>query len=135
MILSRLLGQYEVDTILGEGTYGKVLSGRCLYGSPCALKVFSGLHARVECEQEVQSYQLLDGKLNVKERRFFPMLLDADHCGEPWPWMALTLGGPSLANRLGSELLSPDMVRIVANQLQSALRIIHQRASLLHLDV
>ena len=112
-----------------------MLSGKCLYGSPCALKVFSGLHARVECEQEVQSYQLLDGKLNVKERWFFPMLLDADHCGEPWPWMALTLGGPSLANRLGSGKLSPDMVSIVANQLQSALRILHQRASLLHLDV
>ena len=77
----------------------------------------------------------LDGKLNVKERRFFPVLLDADHCGEPWPWMALTLGGPSLANRLGSGKLSPDMVSVVANQLQSALRILHQRASLLHLDV
>lgn len=89
----------------------------------------------MECQQEVQSYRLLDEKLNVKERRFFLMLLDADHCGEPWPWMALALGGPSLANRLGSGKLSPDMVSIVANQLQSALRILHQQASLLHLDV
>ena len=127
--------QYEINTILGEGTYGKVFAGKCQYGSPCALKVFSGLHARVECQQEVQSYRLLDEKLNVKERRFFPMLLDANHCGEPWPWMALALGGPSLATRLGSGKLSPDMVSIVANQLQSALRILHQQASLLHLDV
>ena len=43
----KLGGQYEVDTVLGEGTYGKVLAGRCWYGSPCALKIFNGVHARV----------------------------------------------------------------------------------------
>ena len=112
-------------TILGQGSYGKVLAATCQFGRRCAVKYFSGRDANIEASQEIAHYQLF-ASLKPAERSWYPLLLDSKANGLPWPWMALSLGSPSLDDCLRSSGPLPTSSAIVFGaQLQRALRVLH----------
>ena len=55
---------------------------------------------------------------------------------EPWPWMSSSFGGPSLAKVISdSGPLAPKQLQAFVSQLECALRVLHKKAGLVHLDI
>ena len=134
------LGPFVVEqengsSVLGTGTYGKVFRAMCANGRLCAVKVFSGRCAKEAAAFEVSVYQQLD-KLGHAERAWFPAFIQADRNAQPWPWMAVSFGHRCLSKHLKEHgPLQGEVLRSMALQLQAALKILHEQAQLLHLDV
>lgn len=137
------IGPYKVakqdvcsrNPVLGQGSYGKVLAATCPHGRRCAVKFFSGRDAKEELARELGYYQSMS-KLEPAERSWYPLLLDNQVNALPWPWMALSLGSPSLDRCLrDSGPLPTSAALVLGAQLQRALQVLHRQCKLLHLDV
>ena len=91
------------ESVLGGGSYGKVLSAFC-NGRACALKVSRSRHAEEEAAHEVRQYKMLE-KLPASYQQWFPELLSSDVAAVPWPGMSTSLCGTSLADWIESAAL------------------------------
>ena len=131
-----LIGSYTVEEDqLGSGSYGKVFSSRCPNGRSCAIKVYRSRQARREARFELAAYEKL-GRLAMPHCQWFPIVLDFDTSGQPWPWLALSYTGVSLAARLNAGGPMPqDLVGLLLLQLEAAICVLHNEAKLLHLDI
>lgn len=122
------------DSVLGNGSYGKVFTAFCS-GRACALKVFRSRHAEEEAGHEVSQYKMLE-KLPASYRQWFPELLSSDAAGVPFPWMSTSLCGKSLADWIEvSGPLPREMLQPFVSQLQTSIRTLHCQAGLLRLDI
>ena len=130
------IGNYTVvEDQLGSGSYGKVFSSCCPNGRSCAIKVYRSRQAHHEAAFELATYKEL-GKLAMPHCQWFPMVLDFDTSGQPWPWLALSYTGVSLAARLNAGGPMPqDLVEHLLLQLEAAICVLHDEAKLLHLDI
>eukprot|EP00435_Cladocopium_sp_Y103_P023303 s2692_g5.t1 len=82
-----LIGTYTViEDQLGSGSYGKVFSSCCPNGRSCAIKVYRSRHAHHEAASELAVYKEL-AKLGMPHCQSFPVVLDFDTSGRPWPWL------------------------------------------------
>ena len=74
--------------------------------------------------------------LSACDSQWFPILLAASPSAEPWPWMSLSFGGSSLAKVISENgSLAPKPLKAFVSQLECALRVLHKKAGLLHLDI
>jgi serine/threonine protein kinase len=128
------VGEYRLERAadLGRGAYGTVLLGYSSNGTKVAIKAFRA----GGCRREVEVYRHLQDTLTAAEHMWFPLLLGADLEGRPCPWAALEYSGPSLHQAIeNSGGLSDQLVWRVGAQLREALRVLHNKAKLLHLDL
>ncbi|CAJ1367828.1 unnamed protein product, partial [Effrenium voratum] len=111
---------------LGEGSYGAVLLGQAKDGRQCAVKVFKSRDAVEDLQREARVLKHLQGALQPSERNFFPCLYAAEESRNPFPFLALELGGQG---PLQQEVLVP-----LSLQLKAAVKALHS-CRLMHLDL
>ena len=121
-------------TVLGGGSYGKVLASMCPDGRMAAIKLFRKRDALDDARQEVAMHQKL---MELPSgQRWFAEMLHHDMHGEPFPWIAFSHEGANLGDVLMAHgPLAEDVVEPFALQLASALEALHSQAGLLHLDL
>ena len=122
-------------TVLGGGSYGKVLASMCPDGRMAAIKLFRKRDALDDARQEVSMHQKLS-QLPASSQRWFAEMLHHDMHGEPFPWIAFSHEGASLCDvlRVHGPLVQ-GLVKPFALQLASALEALRSQAGLLHLDL
>ncbi|MFC9705315.1 protein kinase [Streptomyces sp. NPDC056943] len=128
-----VIGPYVVESVLGTGGMGRVLSAVSPTGRRVAVKVIREEYAadprfQARFAREVEAARRVSGAYTAS-------VIDAATEG-PLLWMAtLFVPGPSLADRVldGGPLSEPE-VRVLAYELAEALRDIH-RVGLVHRDL
>ncbi|CAE7443871.1 MPK1 [Symbiodinium sp. CCMP2592] len=133
------VGPFELNGArapIGGGAYGSVYS--CQHpqsGLNVAVKVYRGSDGPADCRHEVEQMKLLMKAVPQQKMMWFPLLVSSGVTGRPWPWMATSLCGPSLATALRNPAAhGKPRTWSVAAQLRSALQTLHD-AGILHLDV
>ncbi|CAE7410015.1 MPK1 [Symbiodinium sp. CCMP2592] len=133
------VGPFELNGArapIGGGAYGSVYS--CQHpqsGLNVAVKVYRGSDGPADCRHEVEKMKLLMKAVPQQKMMWFPLLVSSGVTGRPWPWMATSLCGPSLATALRNPAAhGKPRTWSVAAQLRSALQTLHD-AGILHLDV
>ncbi|CAE7220504.1 MPK1 [Symbiodinium sp. CCMP2592] len=133
------VGPFELNCArapIGGGAYGSVYS--CQHpqsGLNVAVKVYRGPDGPADCRHEVEQMKLLMKAVPQQKMMWFPLLVSSGVTGRPWPWMATSLCGPSLATALRNPAAhGKPRTWSVAAQLRSALQTLHD-AGILHLDV
>lgn len=116
---------YQVETLVGRGTFGAVYRGRQLRtGQTVALKVLHYLGDRVAFSAELQRL------LQVSEHPYIVKVIDADLSHAP-PYLVTPFFERTLAN---VQRISPIQAKLWLRQLSEAVGFIHERG-LYHLDL
>ena len=114
--------------------WGRGAMARSSWQLPRKWKFFSGRHAGEGAQYEAGLLKAL-ASLSACDSQWFPVLLAASPSAEPWPWMSSSFGGPSLAKVISDTgPLAPSHLQAFVSQLECALRVLHKKAGLLHLD-
>ena len=122
----KLLSSGSERSHLGEGSYGAVLLGQAKDGRQCAVKVFKSRDSVEDLQHEARVLKHLQGALQPSEHNFFPCLYAAEESRNPFPFLALELGGQG---PLQQEVLVP-----LSLQLKAAVKALHS-CRLMHLDL
>ena len=122
------IGPFEVERLLGSGTYGTVYMAHSTSGQALAVKVFK--HGCPAMKRELTQHEGLTA-MSSQMRRLFADIVESDVGGVPLPWIAFEYGGITVQEVMP---LSSKDVWVIARQLQSALRCLHEKAQIVHLD-